>query len=376
MVDVIRAADFQVRHLILALSAGEPYRIARALAMEVGHSTTRGARSQQRTDKLLGIMQAIAERANHPHALGLAKLWAGASASLQGRHVRALEMSQQAETMLREKCTGVTWELDTALIFRVHALLLMGRWKELGQQLPALLQEAQERGDLYVGTYFRTRTYYMLRLIADEPERALAEPERGIVQWTVKGFHVQHYWHWFVRCEIALYTGQARKAWAEVMEGWKKIERSMLMRIQGIYIEALQVRARVALAMAAELNQNGAAAESQEYLRIAERDAKHMEQENAPTGDAYAIFTQASVAAARGDAKTALGLLASAEASFREASLAQYAAAAQRRRGELLGREKGKALIREADEWMASQDIVNPGRMMNLLAPGIWKAEK
>ena len=36
IVDNIRGADFQGRHLLLALNAGEPYRIARALCMEVG----------------------------------------------------------------------------------------------------------------------------------------------------------------------------------------------------------------------------------------------------------------------------------------------------------------------------------------------------
>src|SRR5262249_35078486 len=52
MVDTIRGADFQSRHLLLALDAGEPFRAARALAMEIGHRAVPGRRVEARVKKL------------------------------------------------------------------------------------------------------------------------------------------------------------------------------------------------------------------------------------------------------------------------------------------------------------------------------------
>src|SRR5262249_51114404 len=42
--DAMRGADFQARHLLLALKAGEPYRVARALAVEVSYTAIGGTR--------------------------------------------------------------------------------------------------------------------------------------------------------------------------------------------------------------------------------------------------------------------------------------------------------------------------------------------
>ncbi|HWM85788.1 MAG TPA: protein kinase, partial [Kofleriaceae bacterium] len=70
VIDTIRGLDFQTRHLLLALKAGEPYRISRALAIEGVYSSLGGRATWKRTQKLIGLAREIADRIDQPHARG------------------------------------------------------------------------------------------------------------------------------------------------------------------------------------------------------------------------------------------------------------------------------------------------------------------
>ena len=64
--DPIRGADFQTHDLILALEAGEPYRIARALAWEAAHISMIGVRLRDRAHSQLAAAEALARRLDRP----------------------------------------------------------------------------------------------------------------------------------------------------------------------------------------------------------------------------------------------------------------------------------------------------------------------
>ena len=100
MVDIIRAADFQMRHLLLALRAGEPYRVSRALAVEAGYHAISGGRRQARTRKVLQANRLLAERIQnqHPHAIGLATMVEGMAAFLEGRWQDAKDIQRTSRT--------------------------------------------------------------------------------------------------------------------------------------------------------------------------------------------------------------------------------------------------------------------------------------
>src|SRR5262249_32516187 len=152
VIDVIRAADFQARGLLLALRAGDVFRIARALALEAMHTAAGGGRTRRQTARLLQAADGLARRSAQPYAEGVVQLGLGASAWLEGRYPQALPCLVQAEEIFRNRCTGVAWELDTAQTYRLVTLVSLGAIGELSRLGPAYVREAEQRGDLYAAT--------------------------------------------------------------------------------------------------------------------------------------------------------------------------------------------------------------------------------
>jgi len=366
-VDTVRGMEFGKRHLLLALEAGEPYRVARALAIEAAYSATGGNKATARTERLVRASMTLAERVNHPHALGLAHLTAGMAAYLAGKWRKALELLERGETLLRENCTGVTWELDTAIAYQLRALLFIGGLKEIADRLPRYLKDVREKGDLYAETNLRSRVVWVALLAADRPEEALEEVEGAIRRWSQEGFHLQHYWHLTGQIEIALYRGDAEAAWAALEAGWPKMERSMLLRIQLTRTEARHTRCRGALAMAA-----ADPASSGKLLREIEADLRRIEREKISWAEPLVQALRAGIATLEGRRTDALERLVAAAAGFEAADMELYAAASRYRRGQILGGEGGENLQAEAEAWIAGQGVRDPGRFCDVLLPGVW----
>jgi hypothetical protein len=318
-----------------------------------------------RTQRFVAEATRLADRLQHPHALGLAALMAGLTACLEGRFRTALERTDEAARILRERGTGVAQELDTAHSYALMALVYLGELGELGRRLPALLQDAEDRGDLFASIRLRTRLLGMSLLAADDPARAGAEVEEAIAQWSHRAFHIPHYNALWARATIALYAGDARGALDLLAAQWGALSRSLILRAQLARVELLSLRARCALALA-----SGGAKPA--LLDDAARDAARIRLEATGWGDPLAALVEAGLSATRRDRARALALLDEAEAGSARAEMGLCVAVARRRRGELLGGEAGHALTAEADTWMREHGIVNPARMAALYAPGPW----
>ncbi len=366
IIDPIRAAAFHARNLLLALRVGEPYQIGRAVSLEACYVSAAGGPSERRVSELIRIAEAIAQRLDNPQLWGRVFAAQGIAAYMSGQWKRAGELCERAEDIFRTRCTGVTFELDTMILFSLWSLQYRGEVAELGRRWPVVLKEAMERGDRHMVTNLNTFLMSTLRLAADDPEGAVAELRPALGQWTQQGFHIQHN-EWFgAEVQIRLYRGDGNGAWNFFTTRYAAIPGSIapdadpegqdiLLREAGPLCARRGLRCR----------------RPRPALRSAERDARRLDREGMPWSRALSLPIRAGVAAARGDKSRAATLFALAVKQLEAVDMNLYAAASRRRLGEILGGDQGRAQVEQADSWMNQQDIRNPARMADVFAPAV-----
>ncbi|HWP36825.1 MAG TPA: AAA family ATPase [Gemmatimonadales bacterium] len=366
-VDNLRAADTQCLHLLLALDAGEPYRIARAIATEAAFVSLPGGPTRERTLKLLGETERIAAQASHPHAVGILHLARCVFHQYVGEWAASVREGDLADQVLRERCTGVWWEIEQARIFVIGSLYFQGRWDEMARRVPGYLREAIQHGDRYLAAEVSAGRPNAAWLLSDDVAGARRVLAESVERWSGEKFHVPHWLNFMADAGIDLYEGgHGRRALATVNHNWRALRRSMLLRVQLVRIETTILRAACALAAA----EDSAGGESKRYLGIAARDARRVEEERMVWSTPLARLVQAGVCVRRGDVERSAVLLREAATGFDAADMAAHAAAARRRLGQLLGGDEGSALVETADGFFRAVGGRRPDRLASLLAPG------
>ena len=365
-VSYIHAADFQSRHTLLSLKAGEPDRVARALAIESGFVALGGSRrSQRRSQRLLREAEALSARIDSAHALGLCALMAGTTSYFEGNWRRAWEVLDRAQQMLIQHGVGVAWELMSARLYRTFAAFYLGELKTLARDAQVFLDDAAQRGNRFASTIFCTGPANVKWLIEDDVDGAVTVLTEALAEWPAEPFRTPHYLAMTARGRIALYSDNVAGSWDEIMKDWPALRATGLLRIQAVRAVMYHIRGRCALAASHVEGDR-----RQQLLAAAESDARRVEGEGRDWCHALARLLQASIAEARGNTERACSLLREAGAGFERTDMQLHAAAARLRLGQLIGGVDGLELDREARAWMANQDIRNPDRMTAMLAPG------
>ena len=256
-----------------------------ALAMEAAHQSTAGNRSASGVESLDPSGREPGASAGFSSRPGHYPLVRGVSGLMLGRWKQAQSSFDHAETLLRNHCTGVTWERDTVHSLALWALMHMGQIAELKRRWSLLIREARECGDLYAATTLTTFYMTMIRLADDDPTGIEDELEAVMSQWSRRGFFIQHSTAFRSLMHLDLYRGRVDAAWARLNAMWPEYSRSMLMRIQMIRIQMLELRARSALALA----EHGK--DTDFLLQSAEQDARGLARRPAVGSRPLALYS-------------------------------------------------------------------------------------
>jgi tetratricopeptide (TPR) repeat protein len=363
MVDPIRAADFNIRHLLWALDVGDPYRVARALALEGGFSVLIPVAAPRSSADLYRRAEALAGSAGRHYIDALTSVWAGIGAFVTGQWSEATARCGRAATLLRDHCTGVTWELNLAENFFLFSLVYRGELREAASHWRELIRSARERGNFYMELELTTRLS-LIWLAEDRPLDAERDSGEAVARWSQAGFERPQYLHLLTLIQTRLYMGRAREAWELVNSHRSELGRPLFRRVQHTRVEIANWRARCALALAVQ------GGDTRRLHAVAAAEARRIARERMRWSSPFATLIRATVACQRGDRSAALEGLTAAVEGFASADMHMHAAACRWRLGTLVGGDDGASLHTEAERWLAQQDVRDPAALLRVIAPG------
>ncbi len=366
VIDTVRGATFQVKYILLALAAGEPVRIAMALALEIAYTATAGETARARVLALSERAMDLAVETDNAHAIGLVLLMRSIAKNLLGEFQEAHTLGDDAMTILRERCTNVTWEIDNAAFFSNYALMMLGRIRELRARMPWHLDDVRARGDLYGEILLRTQLTYFVRLVDDDATGAWADLAVLEDRWPTGTETLQFAWKTVSTVDVLLYLGDPGKAWETVEAAWPVMKRGLLLGVQSVRVRVMNARARATLA--AGLAAKGA--EREELLAKAASFANAIGRESWALTKGWSLLLLGCIAAARGETEAASRTLRDAIVELDRRGLAIFAASARMRLGALTATEEGRGLVTTAENALREEGARKPEAFARVFAPG------
>jgi hypothetical protein len=364
MLDHALSDALAVRHLLAALSAGEPSHILRALALEAGiEANVGGDWLRRRSRRLMRRVEELVELTGDPFDRAWVEFSHSAVAFFCGAWRECVERGERAVEILRAECLGVAWELAVNHLFTLSALAQQGRLRELAARLPRLLDDAHSRGDRYALVAARTADGAILPLAQDDPERARRELDAALEPYASSPFSSLHYQHLHGTIQAELYRGDGGGALARIERAWPELGRAGFLRLDCVGTGLRYLLARAALAAALE------SPERARLARLAATQARRIARSSLPHTAGQAAAIRAGVASLRGDAEGCAAALAVAVARFEAADARLWTEAARFGLGRLRGGSEGRALLDAAREWMASEGVARPERLARMLVP-------
>jgi hypothetical protein len=367
MTDHVLGAYFHARMLLLALRAGEGFRLVHALALDASYLAIGGKWRQRRSARILEKARTLAARVDRVESSAMVCGVEGFIAFVTGCYAKSLGFASDAVERLGAHSAGMMWELATGRLLCAWALNKLGELNALADAVDRAVREAEDRGDLSASTAYRTGLPNVVWLRNGNSEGARAAALEAIAKWSQRGYHNHHFYAFMALVNTDLYEGKGRDAFERVEREQPLLARGFMRELVVVDMECHSMRARSAIQAASQSR----GPERVRLLRIAERSAMRLERTDTPYSPSLGLLARAGVARMRDDCATAKVLLEQAIAGFDAAGMRLHAASARARLGAFRGDVDGSALAEASSAYMREQRVADPVRMVEMVAPGL-----
>lgn len=362
-VDHVRGLYFVVHGMRLALSVGEPHRIARlgmflgAQLRAVGLPGGVGLFERYRTLALQTADPVLTTYVDYLE--GYVQLQKGYPTLARGALGLAVERFEQ-------DCRGVGWEISIALNMLCESICEHGDMAELAAVSGRAHERARSLGDIN-GLQGAKGYLGLCALAEDRPASARVHYEELLKMWTAEGFHYPHFITGLCRNLCDLYEGKPADAWARTEAWLPQLKASGLDRAPYVQAKSLARRAACGLGVlaGAEVPDPSAA---KLIRKVVERCIGKLAGLERPDSDAEVAQLRAGLAAIDGDSDEAARLLGLAKEAFEGLGVTHRVHICELRRQQATG--AGPQSLAAARSDIEALGIADPDRWADAYAPG------
>lgn len=360
--DSFRGAEFQTRHVVLALRAGEPRRVGLGLAIEAAYRSLEGTKGRASAEALIARSRELGTQVGDPVVQGFAQYSEALTVYQCGEWRQAATYFDEAARILKRDCQGHQANACQAERLGVDSLFFLGEIKAFSQRVPSILQAAEERGDLHGVTDMRTGSLNCAWLVHDQVMQARFECERGEKQWSERRFFLQHYYAALAHINIDIYEGQGAKALERCDAMWGPLKSSFLLRVSVVGAQAMFLQGRALISAASRKNSNA-------LLARAKKVSKALGKQSIQCAQPWSLLLRGQIAELRGEHERAIELLGSARELLETLEMMYCFHATSCLLGRLRDDDEGRQMRAEAQNWALINGIAEPTKFMRIMVP-------
>lgn len=290
----------------------------------------------------------------------------------EGRWADCAQRAKLAIEIYESECVGTSFELTVTRSFRLCSLVFQGRYLDAAEEEKSIVADAHRRGDDYALISTQTGFQSLLPLSRDDPQSALEQTSRTMLNVPEDRFTSLHYVHFISTANSLMYMADIAGLTAFFDLRWPQIRRAGFLRLSciGTFMRDLKSRALLT-SLACTVGKNDVRSTNRALREVSLHAKEVSKHKLLPHSSAFASSLMAGVSCMTGQKEAAIDILPDAIEGFEAAGMEMHRLATQYWLGEIMDNSEGMSFKEEAHEKMSKRGVHDPYKFSALLMPAM-----